>query len=109
MNLATLYARRGQPGLEQLAKASNDVVKVPYLQRLLYVLSRRPSVERAQLLISVSEKLWPGQGLTLDGLTNPVFYKDAIEAELKHGRAHESFVKKPRTKAVKQPAEAETK
>lgn len=96
MNLATLFARRGQPGLEQLAEASQGVIAVPYLQRLLYVLTRRPSLERAQLLIALSEKLWPGEGLTLEGLTNPVHYMDARTAALKKGDVHKSLEKRIR-------------
>jgi hypothetical protein len=90
MNLATLYARQGQEGLEKLAKAAG--LKVSYLQRLLYVLDRRPSLQRAQLLIDQSKRLFgPKQALTVDGLSAPVYYKDAIQAALAEGTAHASF------------------
>jgi hypothetical protein len=80
MDIATLYARHGQPGLDKLAKEAG--LKVSYLQRLLYRPDCRPSIERADLLIKTSARLFGAKsGLTLQGLTNPKPFRDA-RAEL---------------------------
>lgn len=102
MELATLYARHGQPGLEKLAalmdareKAAGNAggVKVDYLQRLLYVLERRPSANRAALLIECSKKLFGAkEALTIEGLTNPIPYLEAIATAMEEGKAHPSHV-----------------
>lgn len=79
MDIATLYARHGQPGLDKLAAAAD--LKVSYLQRLLYRPDCRPSIERAELLIKTSAKLFGAKsGLTLEGLTNPKPFRDAQQA-----------------------------
>ncbi len=103
MELATLYARRGQPGLVQLAKKSG--LKVAYIQRLLYVLERRPSVERAELLIHASRQLWgKANALTLEGLTNPIYFQDAIDSAVKDGTAHAKFMLRARAPREEVPA-----
>lgn len=90
MNIATLYARVGLPGMTRLAEAAG--LKLSYVMRFVYETRRRPSIERASLLISVSERLWPGRGLTLEGLTNPITIWDAYESTKRDG----TILKQPR-------------
>lgn len=103
MDIATLYARHGQPGLDKLAAAAD--LKVSYLQRLLYRPDCRPSIERAELLIKTSARLFGAkQGLTLEGLSNPKPFReahDALEA------AGVPVFKLRRAPGAKTPAQAE--
>lgn len=86
MNLAEIYARHGQAGLEQLAEKAD--LPLRYIQRMLYVLNRRPRADRAMRLIEASRELWGERGaLTVEGLTNPVPYKEAIEEAVRKGVA----------------------
>lgn len=85
MNIATLYARKGHPGLVALAEKAGGL-KVSYLQRLVYRPETRPSIERAQVLIEASKKLWPDDGvLTIEGLANPVDFKEARKDQIRLG------------------------
>jgi hypothetical protein len=91
MNLAEIYARHAQEGLEALAEKAG--VTVPYLQRMLFVLNRRPRTDKAADLVRASRELWGERGaLTIEGLADPVYYETAIKEALRKGVAHPKWM-----------------